>query len=104
MLNADAKIYTPYGSTEALPVAEIAHEENLGVSRAHSARGAGTCVGRPLPDLTVKIARISDAPIPLWANDLECPVGEVGEICVSGPNATGGYYGRPAATALAKIP
>ena len=46
MLDDEARIHTPYGATEALPVASIDHREILGETAAASATGAGTCVGR----------------------------------------------------------
>lgn len=104
MLAPDARIYTPYGATEALPVAAIAHPEILGETAALSALGQGTCVGRPLPGLDVRVIKISDAAIARWSDDLLAAPGEVGEIVVRGPIATGEYYARPEATALAKIP
>ena len=104
MLAPGALIHTPYGATEALPVASIDHTEILGETRDASARGRGTCVGRPLPGLDVRVIRISDAPYPRWSDDLVVPAGEVGEIAVRGGIATAEYYGRPQATALAKIP
>jgi acyl-CoA synthetase (AMP-forming)/AMP-acid ligase II len=60
-------------------------------------------VGAPVPGLKVKVIRISDNPIPVWADDLVLPAGEIGEIAVKGPHVTRAYYNRPEATALAKI-
>jgi long-chain acyl-CoA synthetase len=47
-------------------------------------------VGKPLPGVTVTI-RSDDGSV--------CPVGEVGEICVEGPNVMLGYLNDPDATA-----
>ncbi|MCZ6697980.1 MAG: fatty acid CoA ligase family protein [Planctomycetota bacterium] len=102
-LDGDARIYTPYGATEALPVASIDHREILGETAAQSARGAGTCVGRPVSEMDVRIIRISDDPIVEWFDDLEMPAGEIGEIVVKGPVVTREYYAAPRATELAKI-
>ena len=44
-VHADAKIFTPYGATESLPVASIESREVLGETAAKSREGAGTCVG-----------------------------------------------------------
>jgi len=46
-LNPDAQIYTPYGATEALPVAVIGSREVLQETQHRTAQGGGTCVGRP---------------------------------------------------------
>jgi acyl-CoA synthetase (AMP-forming)/AMP-acid ligase II len=97
------QVHTPYGATEALPVCSIGSDEILRETGPRTAEGAGVCVGRPAPGMTVKVIRISDGPIPAWADDLEVPPGEVGEIAVRGPVVTASYYQRPESTALAKI-
>jgi acyl-CoA synthetase (AMP-forming)/AMP-acid ligase II len=96
-------VHTPYGATEALPVATIAGREVVGETAAASREGRGTCVGRPVDGTTVRIIRIDDGPIPAWSDDLALPRGEVGEVCVKGPAATRGYLNRPEADRLAKI-
>jgi acyl-CoA synthetase (AMP-forming)/AMP-acid ligase II len=99
----EARIFTPYGATECLPVAVIESREVLDDTRAATERGAGTCVGAPLAANTVRIIRIDDGPIATWSDGLLVADGVVGEITVSGPTATLAYHARPAATALAKI-
>lgn len=103
MLVPPAQIFTPYGATEALPVASIGSDEVLGETRRATDRGEGVCVGMPVPGITVRIIRVSDGPIPTWSDDLEVPDGEIGEIAVSGPVVSRKYFNRPEATALAKI-
>lgn len=103
MLPADAEVWTPYGATECLPVAIIEGREVLAVARERTAEGGGICVGRPLAENTVRIIRIDDAPIACWHDDLLCAPGEIGEITVRGPTVTTRYFGRDAATVLAKI-
>jgi acyl-CoA synthetase (AMP-forming)/AMP-acid ligase II len=98
------RIHTPYGATEALPVASIDHGTILGETRAMTAAGAGVCVGLPVAGVEVRVIRISDVAIPSWSGDLAVPAGETGEICVKGAQVSGGYFGRPDADALAKIP
>ena len=103
MLPEDAEVLTPYGATECLPVACISSREVLAETAARTDRGAGICVGRPVPSIDARIIAIDDDPIPLWRPQLERPRGEIGEIVVRGPQATAAYYGRPEANALAKI-
>jgi olefin beta-lactone synthetase len=72
-------------------------------SRVGAATGRGVCVGRPTPDVTVRVIRITDEPIERWSDDLVVPDGEIGEITVRGPVVTEEYYARPESTRLAKI-
>ena len=103
LLAPGVPIYTPYGATEALPVASIDSGEILGSTRHETDRGAGVCVGRPVAGMRVEIIRISDDPIPAWSDDLVVPDGTIGEIVVQGPVVTREYFRRPEANALAKI-
>jgi len=103
LLSPGVQIYTPYGATEALPVASIGSAEILGSTRHETDRGAGVCVGRPVGGIRVKIIHISDEPIAEWSDDLIAPFGQIGEIVVQGPVVTRAYFHRPEATALAKI-
>jgi acyl-CoA synthetase (AMP-forming)/AMP-acid ligase II len=86
-----------------LPVASIGSREVLSDTASGAAAGLGVCVGKPVPGATVRVIRITDAPIAKWSSDLELPPGEIGEITVRGPMVTAAYYNRPEQTALAKI-
>lgn len=103
MLGPDVNIFTPYGATEALPVASIGSAEILGETRRQTDQGGGVCVGRPVPGLRLEVIAVSDDPISTWHESLPVPVGEIGEIVVQGPQVTAGYCNRPESTALAKI-
>jgi acyl-CoA synthetase (AMP-forming)/AMP-acid ligase II len=103
VLSPSAEIHTPYGATEALPVSSITGREVLDKHQARSRRGAGTCVGTPLPGVTLRVIRITDEPIERWSDDLIVPAGRIGEIVVAGEVVTREYFGQPEATALAKI-
>ena len=103
VLPPDAELYTPYGATEALPVASIEGREILHETRAETARGGGVCVGRPVSQVRVHVIRIDDGPIASWSEELCVPDGQVGEIVVEGPIVTPGYWRRPRSDALAKI-
>jgi acyl-coenzyme A synthetase/AMP-(fatty) acid ligase len=103
MLPEGVQVFTPYGATEALPVASIGSAEILGETGKQSGVGGGVCVGRPVEGMTVRVIRISDEPIPTWSEKLEVPAGQIGEIVVRGPVVTASYYNRPQSTALAKI-
>jgi acyl-CoA synthetase (AMP-forming)/AMP-acid ligase II len=103
LLAPGVEVFTPYGATEALPVANIGTAEILGETRHLTDQGKGVCVGRPVPGVTVRVIRISDDPVPEWDDRQVLPDGEVGEFVVRGPVVTAEYFGRPAATRLAKI-
>lgn len=102
LLPDDAQLWTPYGATECLPVSAIEGRE-LQATREATERGAGTCVGRPVPPNDVRIIRIDDDAIDTWSDALLAKPGEVGEITVAGPTATDTYFRRDAATKLSKI-
>ena len=95
--------HTPYGATECLPATTISAEELLGEARQQALRGEGTCVGRPVSGVEVRIIRETDSPIASLATAQACAPGEIGEIIVTGPSVTRTYDGLPAATLLAKI-
>jgi len=98
-----AELHTPYGATESLPVASIGTNEVLSDTAARTREGAGTCVGHPAPGITVRVIGISDDPIATWDSQRCLPDGQIGEICVSGPQVTPEYKDEPEKTAAAKI-
>ncbi|PAW69092.1 MAG: peptide synthase [Opitutia bacterium Tous-C1TDCM] len=91
------QLHSPYGATEALPVASVSAAE----IDADSVRGA--CVGRPVPGVDVKVIAVTDAPIATENDFTEVPAGEIGEFIVRGPVVTKAYDAQPEATARAKI-
>jgi len=103
MLPDNCEIFTPYGATEALPVSSIGSSMILGETAPETDAGGGTCVGLPIPEVQVRIIRITDEPISEWSDDLVVADGEIGEITVKGPIVTREYYARPESTLLAKI-
>lgn len=102
-LTAGADIHTPYGATEALPVASVAGRELVGELSDGNRSGKGICVGRPLAGNELRIIPISDKAIELLEYAGEVADGEVGEICVVGPTVTESYWAREEQTRLAKM-
>jgi acyl-CoA synthetase (AMP-forming)/AMP-acid ligase II len=99
----EAQLHTPYGATESLPVSTIGSREVLEKTAARTRIGQGTCVGRLFDEIDVKIIRMTDGPIAKLSNAVELPVGEVGEIIVSGPSVTREYFQHADANRLGKI-
>ena len=95
--------HTPYGATECLPVTTITADELLGEARQLALRGQGTCVGRPVSGVEIRVIRETDGPITTLAEAKPCAPGEIGEIIATGPSVTREYDGLPEATRLAKI-
>lgn len=103
IIHPDGEIHTPYGATEALPVATISSREILGETASETRKGAGVCVGRHFPSIRWKVIRITDDPLPRLENTEELPRGEIGELMVTGPQITREYVTRKEANALAKV-
>lgn len=97
----NGRVFTPYGATEALPVACITAEEVLRDTYKQTLQGSGTCVGHPLPGVRVRILPITDEPLDTLPNAL--PTGEIGEITVSAPYVSKRYLNDDVATKNAKI-
>ena len=103
LLPPGAEIHTPYGATEALPVADIGHREILEDTAARTAAGEGVCVGRVVAGVEVAIMEIDDGPVARFDDALRLPTGAIGEIAARGDRVTQGYFGDGAATALHKM-
>lgn len=100
---ACVEVHTPYGATEALPVASISSREVLNETAERTRTGAGTCVGRPFPAVSIKIIEITPGPIDNLSQARELAAGQIGEIIVQGPSVTRSYLRKPLAEAEAKI-
>jgi acyl-CoA synthetase (AMP-forming)/AMP-acid ligase II len=92
--------YTPYGATECLPVSLISGHEILKVHLPQMLQGFGTCIGKSVPQTTIKIIKTTDIP---ESSLSELPKGEIGEIVVTGNQVTPGYFDMEEETRKAKI-
>ncbi|MEJ2889536.1 fatty acid CoA ligase family protein [Actinomycetospora aeridis] len=97
LLGAGAQVHTPYGATEALPVATIGSDELLDLP------DDGICVGRPVPGVEVTLMRVVDGPVAALTPELAVPDGEVGEVVVRGAVVSRRYADRPEATTAATV-
>ncbi|MFP6671637.1 MAG: AMP-binding protein, partial [Pirellulaceae bacterium] len=102
-IHPEGDIYTPYGATEALPVASTSATEVLQETIARSREGAGTCVGRRFAQIQWKVIRIEDGPLTEMAEVEPLPAGEIGELMVRGPVVTKEYVTRIEANADHKV-
>jgi acyl-CoA synthetase (AMP-forming)/AMP-acid ligase II len=97
-----ARIWSPYGATECLPVSAV-DGEMIRKAASLSATGAGTCVGHAVAGLQIHVIRIVDGIMGSLQEAEVLPPGEIGEIIATGPSVTESYDGLPEATARAKI-
>ncbi len=96
----DGDTYTPYGATECLPVTFISGSEILSKHLPKMLAGKGTCIGRPVPGMQVKIIEVTDYSI---SDVHEFGPGMIGEIAVQGPSVTSSYFEMPDETSKTKI-
>jgi acyl-CoA synthetase (AMP-forming)/AMP-acid ligase II len=99
----DGEIFTPYGATESLPIVSIEGREILNETWDRTNNGEGTCVGRPLPGIDVKIIESTDEPIEKLDQARELPPQRKGEIIVKGDVVTRAYENNPSENKLSKI-
>jgi acyl-CoA synthetase (AMP-forming)/AMP-acid ligase II len=88
-----AAVLSIYGSTEAEPVAIISADEYLENVTAQAGDGAGIPLGRPIPEIDVRI---------LDRDGADCGADRVGEIWVSGDHVARNYSSNPAAQSTEK--
>ncbi|PLX48819.1 MAG: peptide synthase [Desulfobulbaceae bacterium] len=100
---AGGEVHTPYGATECLPIASMTGSEIVGQTWPLTMTGKGTCVGRPLPGLSIRIMQAADRPVERYHQVVILPPGEIGEIIVKGPVVTRAYDNNPQENKAAKI-
>jgi len=95
----NARLHTPYGATEALPVTDIEAQEIFATRAARNHEGKGLCVGRPLPINEVRVVPFRTRP-----RDMQgLSPGEIGEVAVRGAVVTESYFKKPEETRRAKF-
>ncbi|MEC9092841.1 MAG: fatty acid CoA ligase family protein [Planctomycetota bacterium] len=90
----DGDIHTPYGATEALPVASIDATTVINETAEKTEKGKGTCVGNRFPGIQTRIIEISDDPISDISQTKELEPFEIGELMVQGDVVTEMYVTR----------
>lgn len=104
MLGDHAEVHTPYGATESLPIVSMEGREILEQTWKQTQNGAGACVGRPLPGISLKIIAPADQPFTGLSQCTELPRNQIGEIIVRGDVVTRAYDHNEAETIYSKIP
>lgn len=103
LVDPEAEISTPYGATEALPIASIESREVIRETGPAAAKGKGVCVGSAFESIRWKVIRIDDGPLPTIDQTVEMPCGKIGELMVAGPVVTRQYVVRADQNALHKV-
>ena len=103
LLSSDVMLVTPYGATEALPVALIDQTRILDDTLEQWASGGGVCVGHLVDGIEAALIPITDAPITRFDAKMALPQGAVGEIVVRGAQVSQVYDNLPEATLAAKM-
>jgi acyl-CoA synthetase (AMP-forming)/AMP-acid ligase II len=102
-IHPEGEIHTPYGATEALPVASISGQEILQETAPLTRQGRGVCVGTRFSGIRWKVIAIDDGPLEDAAGVQELPTGEIGELMVQGGVVTSQYVTRTECNALHKV-
>lgn len=103
LVDPEANIHTPYGATEALPIATIESRQIIAETGPAAAKGKGTCVGTRFEGVDWRVIEIDDGPIADIAQSREMPRGKIGELLVSGPMVTNRYVVRTDQNAIHKV-
>ena len=103
LIHEEADIVTPYGATEALPIASIESRQVIAETGPASEKGKGTCVGNRFDGVHWKVIEIDDGPIASLAETTELERGKIGELMVSGPMVTKEYVVRSDQNSIHKV-
>lgn len=103
VVHPDADILTPYGATEALPIASIESRQVISQTGPASAKGRGVCVGTRFKDVRWRVIEIDDGPIATIDQTIELANGKIGELMVAGPMVTTHYVVRADQNSLHKV-
>ncbi len=102
-MHKEGAMFTPYGATEALPIASIESRTVLEETAAKTRGGAGTCVGQRFSGIQWRVIAIDDGPLATIDKTRELPRGEIGELMVTGDVVTTQYITRTDQNALHKV-
>lgn len=103
LIHEEAEIETPYGATEALPIASIESRTVITETGPAARKGKGVCVGTRFDGVQWKVIEIQDDEIRTLAEINELPTGKIGELLVTGPMVTRHYVTRTEQNRLHKV-
>ena len=93
-IDVSGQMFTPYGATEALPIASIESREVLQETAQRTRQGFGTCVGKRFAQVRWKVIQITDLPIHTLDQARPVEPGQIGELMVCSPSVTQRYVTR----------
>ncbi len=99
----DGDAYTPYGATEALPVACNSASVVLNETAKLTDQGMGTCVGAAFETMQIKVIEISDRPLKSIKDCRSVDRYDVGELMVKGVTVTDQYVTSTDANEFHKV-
>lgn len=102
-VHEDADIETPYGATEALPIASIESRQVITATGPAANKGKGVCVGTRFASVQWKVIEINDGAIKTLDEINELARGKIGELLVSGPMVTRQYVTRTDQNLIHKV-
>jgi len=103
IMSPEGEVHTPYGATESLPISSMTGTEIVQETWDDTRKGKGTCVGRPLPDIEIRVISPSESEILLWSDTLVMETGQIGEIVVKGDVVTKAYDHNDSENKISKI-
>lgn len=103
LIAEDGEIFTPYGATEALPIASIESREIIAETGPAAMKGKGVCVGTRFDGVRWKVIEIEDGPIESIEEVKELPNLKIGELMVTGPMVTRKYVVRGDQNSMHKV-
>jgi olefin beta-lactone synthetase len=102
-MHPEGSMHTPYGATEALPIASIESRTILGETSHKTNFGAGTCVGKRFDGVEWRVIRITDGPLATLNDTESVSRCVIGELMVSGDVISRAYVTRTDQNALHKV-
>jgi acyl-CoA synthetase (AMP-forming)/AMP-acid ligase II len=102
-MHPEGCMYTPYGATEALPIASIESRTVLEETAPRTREGAGTCVGNRFSGIRWRVIEIHDGPLHDISETRPLSNGNIGELMVAGDVVSRAYVTRVDQNALHKV-